>query len=246
MENLLSIKGVGEKTEKLLNKLGIYEPSDLFYYFPRDYEEFREYKMIIDLKVGEVETVKVKILNNPVVFRKKNLTITSITVSDGYRNLKINWFNIPFIKNNLTQGKIIVLRGKTIISNGKITISQPHIYDVEKYEEIKNQLSPIYKLTKGISNETIKKIIKKALDEKNEFIFDYIPNEIRLKRELASGVQTLQYQINPLMTTNGQTPFVTIFSGVSSPIIERVTSARRETQSKTSIIFDSLETIKIR
>ena len=185
MENLLSIKGVGEKTEKLLNKLGIYEPSDLFYYFPRDYEEFREYKMIIDLKVGEVETVKVKILDNPVVFRKKNLTITSITVTDGYRNLKINWFNIPFIKNNLTQGKIIVLRGKIIISNGKITISQPHIYDVEKYEEIKNQLSPIYKLTKGISNETIKKIIKNALDEKNEFIFDYIPNEIRLKRELA-------------------------------------------------------------
>ena len=33
----------------------------------------------------------------------------------------------------------------------------------------------------------------------------------RLKREIASGVQTLQYQINTLMTTNGQTPFVTIF-----------------------------------
>lgn len=33
----------------------------------------------------------------------------------------------------------------------------------------------------------------------------------RLKTELKSGVQTIQYQINTLMTTNGQTPFVTLF-----------------------------------
>ena len=33
----------------------------------------------------------------------------------------------------------------------------------------------------------------------------------RLKNELKSGVQTIQYQINTLMTTNGQTPFVTLF-----------------------------------
>ncbi len=33
----------------------------------------------------------------------------------------------------------------------------------------------------------------------------------RLKDELSAGVQTIQYQINTLMTTNGQSPFVTIF-----------------------------------
>ena len=35
--------------------------------------------------------------------------------------------------------------------------------------------------------------------------------EMRLKTEIKSGVQTIQYQINTLLTTNGQTPFVTIF-----------------------------------
>ena len=35
--------------------------------------------------------------------------------------------------------------------------------------------------------------------------------QARLKSELQSGVQTIQYQINTLMTTNGQSPFVTIF-----------------------------------
>lgn len=35
--------------------------------------------------------------------------------------------------------------------------------------------------------------------------------EALMKKELASGVQTIQYQINTLMTTNGQSPFVTLF-----------------------------------
>ena len=35
--------------------------------------------------------------------------------------------------------------------------------------------------------------------------------QMRLHDELKSGVQTIQYQINTLMTTNGQSPFVTLF-----------------------------------
>ena len=45
-----------------------------------------------------------------------------------------------------------------------------------------------------LSNDVIERIVKR-----------------RLKTELASGVQTIQYQINTLMTTNGQSPFVTLF-----------------------------------
>jgi len=35
--------------------------------------------------------------------------------------------------------------------------------------------------------------------------------QVRVKEELKSGIQTIQYQINTLMTTNGQSPFVTLF-----------------------------------
>ncbi len=35
--------------------------------------------------------------------------------------------------------------------------------------------------------------------------------EMRLAESLKAGVQTIQYQINTLMTTNGQSPFVTLF-----------------------------------
>lgn len=38
--------------------------------------------------------------------------------------------------------------------------------------------------------------------------------DVLLKKELQSGVQTIQYQINTLMTTNGQSPFVTLFLNI--------------------------------
>ena len=35
--------------------------------------------------------------------------------------------------------------------------------------------------------------------------------EIRVRREVERGIQTIQYQIQTLLTTNGQTPFVSVF-----------------------------------
>ena len=66
------------------------------------------------------------------------------------------------------------------------------------------------------------KYLKKSEDKfrrnlNNNFKDKFTKKEIedlvkeRLKEELQAGVQTIQYQINTLMTTNGQAPFVTIF-----------------------------------
>lgn len=55
-----------------------------------------------------------------------------------------------------------------------------------------------------------KRLTEKFKDELTAEQIEHIVNE-RLVDELRSGVQTIQYQINTLMTTNGQSPFVTIF-----------------------------------
>ena len=62
----------------------------------------------------------------------------------------------------------------------------------KSYDKFKSKLTEKYKGI--ISDEQIEQIVQD-----------------RLKEELAAGVQTIQYQINTLMTTNGQSPFVTIF-----------------------------------
>ncbi|MBQ4087565.1 MAG: anaerobic ribonucleoside-triphosphate reductase [Clostridia bacterium] len=61
------------------------------------------------------------------------------------------------------------------------------------------------------SNEKFKESIRKvAGEELSEEMVEKLAMG-RTKDELRSGVQTIQYQINTLMTTNGQSPFVTLF-----------------------------------
>ena len=61
------------------------------------------------------------------------------------------------------------------------------------------------------SKDKFEKAIKKACGKNTpKETIDKLVDE-RLKSELKSGVQTIQYQINTLMTTNGQSPFVTLF-----------------------------------
>jgi len=66
------------------------------------------------------------------------------------------------------------------------------------------------KYLKNSEDKFRKKLTEKYKDKlKKEDIEEIVQD--RLNEELASGVQTIQYQINTLMTTNGQSPFVTLF-----------------------------------
>ncbi len=59
-------------------------------------------------------------------------------------------------------------------------------------------------------NKFKKEIEKKYKGKLSDKIIEDLVQD-RLKAELKAGVQTIQYQINTLMTTNGQSPFVTLF-----------------------------------
>ena len=79
---------------------------------------------------------------------------------------------------------------------GGQTFSLAHLapfVDVSRQKYIKNVRTELETVGVEMSDEQIKKIA-----------------ETRLKKEIASGVQTIQYQLVTLMTTNGQTPFVSM------------------------------------
>ena len=61
-----------------------------------------------------------------------------------------------------------------------------------------------------ISKNKFEKQIRAHAEELSEEVIEKLVMD-RLKEEVKAGVQTIQYQINTLMTTNGQSPFVTLF-----------------------------------
>ena len=56
-ESLRTLKGVGEKTEKLFQKIGISDTESLLRYYPRNYDEYETPADIADLKEGTVKAV---------------------------------------------------------------------------------------------------------------------------------------------------------------------------------------------
>lgn len=73
------------------------------------------------------------------------------------------------------------------------------------YKEVENEIYNIIGLEKNSDLD------KRILDIVNE----------RLKKEINRGVQTIQYQLTTLMTTNGQAPFITIFMYLNEARNER-------------------------
>ena len=112
--NVRDIKGIGEKTEKLFNKLSIYTDRDLIEYYPRNYDWFTPPVTLnmIDSTNG-IPAVEGVIVSNPVNLKIRNLNILSVNIKDNNGEiLKLTWFNMPYLKNSLKIGYKYIFRGQ--------------------------------------------------------------------------------------------------------------------------------------
>ena len=179
------IKGVGEKTEKLFAKLGIYTVGDLLRYYPRNYDVYEEAVPIAEVEDGRTVTVTGMIFGRVQVGGSRNLQVTTIHVKDLTGTIKAVWFRMPFLKNTLAGGGQITLRGRAVNRRDGLVLEHPEIfYPSEKYEEKLHTLQPIYNLTAGLTNNAISKAVKQVV-ESLDLTKEHLPEEIRLHYQLA-------------------------------------------------------------
>ena len=178
------IKGVGEKTEKLFAKLGIYTVGDLLRYYPRNYDVYEEAVPIAEVEDGRTVTVTGMIFGRVQVGGSRNLQVTTIHVKDLTGTIKAVWFRMPFLKNTLAGGGQITLRGRAVNRRDGLVLEHPEIfYPSEKYEEKLHTLQPIYNLTAGLTNNAISKAVKQVV-ESLDLTKEHLPEEIRLHYQL--------------------------------------------------------------
>lgn len=185
LSNISELKGVGEKTEKLFYKLGIFTVGDLIRYFPRTYDVYEKPVEISEVEEGRTVTVTGTIWGAVQVTGTRAMQITTLTLKDISGTLKVIWFRMPFLKNTLRSGSVITLRGKVTKRKRVLTMEQPEIfYPSSKYQEKENTLQPVYPLTAGITNHMIAKMEQQAL-ENLDLKKEILPAEIRLRYHLA-------------------------------------------------------------
>ncbi len=158
------LKGIGEKTEQILRKVQVETVGDLLHYFPRDYAVYEEPVSIAEAQDGCLVAIRGMLYGNVQVSAGRQMQVTTAHVKDGTGILRAIWFRMPFLRNTLRGGEII-LRGKIVVKNGNKTMEHPEIfYPAEKYREKCGSLQPVYPLTNGLSNQTVVKAVRQAME----------------------------------------------------------------------------------
>ena len=183
-KNLRTLKGVGEKTEKLLHKAGIADVEGLLRYYPRNYDIYEKPENIADMEEGTVKAVSAAVSSGVYVNTVRNLQVISVTLSDGSGRLNAVWFNAPYLRNMLKKGSVFVFRGKIVRRKGKLEMEHPEIFTPAAYEEVLHNMQPVYRLTAGLTNKALTKLVRQVLEDPS-LRTEYLPEEIREEFHLA-------------------------------------------------------------
>ena len=182
--SLRTLKGVGEKTEKLFAKIGVTDMESLLSYYPRNYDAYEEPVEIRSLEEGAVVAISVAVITGVYVNQVRNLQVITTTVADLTGKISVTWFNAPYLSSAVRKGSRFVLRGRVVRKQGKLQMEHPEIFTPAAYEEILHSLQPIYGLTAGLSNKTIVKLIHQVLDEQ-KLQAEYLADEYKERYHLA-------------------------------------------------------------
>lgn len=179
------LKGIGAKTEQLFQKLSVYTVGDLLRYFPRGYDVYDAPVAIGSLEEGKVSAVKGIIYGRIQVGGSRNMQVTTAYLKDVTGTLRVVWFRMPFLRNTLKSGSVIIVRGRVVNRKGKLLMEHPEIYaPPESYESKLDTLQPVYPLTNGLTNNAISKAVRHSL-EYLDLKQDFLPEDIRIGYYLA-------------------------------------------------------------
>lgn len=178
------LRGIGEKTKAVFERAGIFCVGDLLHYYPCGYDTFGEISRISDVHEGDTAAVCATLAYEMTVRHVKRLKIASAVLRDLSGTLHVTWYNMPYLKNTIKPGKRYVFRGKIARKGQQAVMEQPAVYELEAYRALAGQMQPRYPLVDGLTNKTVTKAVRQALDE-SELTKDALPKEIRQKWKLA-------------------------------------------------------------
>lgn len=161
--DIRTLKGVGEKTAALFEKLHVYTAEELVSYYPRDYEQFSVPVPLDQAPVEEVTAVEGRLAGNVATRHVRGLSLTTFDVSCEGGSLHMTYFNMPYLKNSLKRGQPYIFRGCLHRRKDRYVMEQARIYKPEEYGKLTDCMQPRYATTKGLTNNAITKAVKQAI-----------------------------------------------------------------------------------
>lgn len=196
-QDIRYLKGVGPKRAAILNSIGIASIEDALYYFPRGYEDRTKINTIADLRLGEYQTVKAKVLRfyERRSLKQSRLRILEALVEDESGRISCVWFNRPYLRKYIQPDKQLLLYGRIEPYGKRLQMQNPD-YEITRENERKDSLNyarivPVYPLTDRLSQRGFRSLIKSIIDKYLPVLGDILPYDIRKRHNLLNIVSSI-------------------------------------------------------
>lgn len=171
--------GIAYRLKKsALLRLDIFTLENLLFHLPFRYEDYTNTVRISDIKFGETSVIKGRVVDIKNEYTKKRFVLQKATITDGFSNLSIAWFNQSYITRIIHPGDEIGVVGKLAF------FGKTRSFQVKEYEVLSQSngihttgLVPVYRETRGLSSKWIRNRIFDILTNKKSLIEDYLPED---------------------------------------------------------------------
>ncbi len=175
---------ITKNTQVKLAKLEVHTLRDLLYFFPRRHLDYSRVTPISELRDGEEHTIVGTVWETNVV-RLGTMRCTEAVVSDETGNIRVVWFNQPYLAKVIRCNSRIALAGRVSRFKKVKQFESPEWEPLKPGESTHTgRLVPLYPLTQGLTPRGIRRLMKQVVDTWAPRVPDFIPQEIRRRCSL--------------------------------------------------------------
>jgi ATP-dependent DNA helicase RecG len=177
--SITSVKGISSTLATRFGKLGVKTIRDLLYFFPNRHLDYSQRKTISQLTQGEEETIVANVWQATET-RPGGRRSTEAIVGDETGNVRVVWFNNPYLVRQLAPNMRIVLSGRVRLFNGRYVFESPEWEPWQDADLVHTgRLVPVYPLTRGLYPRQVRKLMKGIVDQWAWQVPDFLPAAVR-------------------------------------------------------------------
>ena len=215
-QSVAVLNGVGTQTKNRLEKLGIRVVQDLVFHLPLRYEDRTRVYPIITLRAGMTALICGRIELVDILSKGRKSLVCKVADDTGLITLKFFHFSANQHKM-LKPGTLISCFAEVRYGFGGLEMVHPDYQIISNPDTdiTEARLTPVYPLTEGLSQSTIRKVVKHALTlchNQPQLLIDWIPEQTLRQYAypaLSEAIQTLHAPDDSISTEallNGSVP----------------------------------------
>jgi ATP-dependent DNA helicase RecG len=174
------LKGVGPDRARLLANLDLVTVEDLLWNLPRDVLDLTNVCRASELRAGELQTVRGTVVDRDGRMTGNGRNLVGVLIDSDGLYVRGLWFNQPWMMHKFQVGESVLFSGKPKRNAGRWEFSHPRAQLIGDADaEARGEVLPLYRLTEGLSQDLLRKIVRSAVEQFVEFVPDPLPAELR-------------------------------------------------------------------